>query len=105
MRLLKKIADPSVTHRVTGAKWSPISSEAKDFVGQCLRKDPDERPSIDKVLQHAWLHMGESKAAEADAVDLTERVQEFRKGELRRRFRKAVNGVIFSNRMAAFNAA
>lgn len=102
MRLLKKVVDPNVTHRMTGATWNPISAEAKDFVNQCLRKDPDDRPSIDKILQHPWLHMEES--ASGEAVDLTDRVQEFRKGEVRRRFRKAVNGVIFTNRLASLNA-
>jgi serine/threonine protein kinase len=101
MRLLKMIVDPSVTHSLTGPKWRSISPEARDFVSKCLLKDPDERPSTDEVLQHRWLHMKEAEAQ--GSIDLSDRVQEFRRAELRRRFRKAVNGVIFSNRMVAFN--
>ncbi|CCH46868.1 MAP kinase kinase PBS2 [Wickerhamomyces ciferrii] len=31
------------------------SSNAKDFVGQCLAKNPNRRPTYTKLLQHPWL--------------------------------------------------
>mmetsp|Transcript_124425 Transcript_124425/g.194935 ORF Transcript_124425/g.194935 Transcript_124425/m.194935 type:complete len:606 (-) Transcript_124425:127-1944(-) len=35
--------------------WSKISEEAKDFVQQCLRSQPDERMSMAEALQHPWI--------------------------------------------------
>ena len=36
-------------------KWNIISNEAKDFVNQCLEKDPLNRMNITKLLKHKWL--------------------------------------------------
>jgi calcium-dependent protein kinase len=39
----------------TEKKWNKISCEAKDFVNQCLKKDPLERINITEILKHAWI--------------------------------------------------
>lgn len=38
-----------------GAPWAGISAEAKDLVDRMLNKNPDERISIEEILQHPWL--------------------------------------------------
>ena len=35
-------------------KWKNISSAAKDFVKMCLNKNPSERPSASKAVEHKW---------------------------------------------------
>ncbi|RNF05258.1 putative protein kinase [Trypanosoma rangeli] len=45
-----------------------ISGDAKDFIGQCLRSDPKERPSAAQLQQHPWLRFSEkAKTAEGHA--------------------------------------
>ena len=34
-------------------KWS---DEFKEFVSLCLRIDPDERPTVDELLDHKWIY-------------------------------------------------
>ena len=31
-----------------------LSKDGQDFLGQLLTKSPEQRPSIDEVLQHRW---------------------------------------------------
>lgn len=107
-----KIVDPKYKHSVQelcrGSKWSSISQEAKEFVGACLVKTPEERLTIQEVLQHPWLARNtdpEKTTDDTALADLTDRGQEFRRAELRRRFRKAVNTVRAVNRMSAWDAA
>jgi len=40
---------------ITGEPWTSISAHAKDFIKRLLKKRPDQRMSIDKVLMHPWL--------------------------------------------------
>jgi serine/threonine protein kinase len=35
--------------------WGKVSEECKDFVKQCLRNNPKERPSAAKLLEHEWI--------------------------------------------------
>jgi serine/threonine protein kinase len=37
-------------------KWSNISYEAADFVKKLLKKNPEERISIIKILIHSWIN-------------------------------------------------
>lgn len=35
--------------------WEFISQEAKDFIKQCLEKDPTKRPSAEELLTNDWM--------------------------------------------------
>ncbi|XP_076459478.1 uncharacterized protein LOC143292788 isoform X2 [Babylonia areolata] len=35
--------------------FSTVSKDAKDFISQILKKDPDDRPTVDECLAHPWL--------------------------------------------------
>ena len=67
-------------------------------MAKCLDKNPKTRPSA-AALQHPWLA---GDAPTSSGEDITIVSQEFRKAELRRRFRKAVNAVRAANRMRAW---
>lgn len=46
------------THRIKNKEMQfpdYISNEAKDFVCHILQIDPNERPSIDQILEHPWI--------------------------------------------------
>ena len=32
-----------------------LSHEAKNFIKGCLKKDPNDRPSAEKLLRHPWI--------------------------------------------------
>ncbi|KAK2466209.1 hypothetical protein APHAL10511_001851 [Amanita phalloides] len=53
----------------------PFSSTFKDFVSQCLTKDPASRPSASELLQHRFIR-GASKTSYL--MELIERYQEWR---------------------------
>ena len=93
------ILDPGYKPSFKGKRWKLISESAKDFVQKCLEKDPADRPSASSALQHPWVS---GVAPTSSDVDITIVSQEFRRAELRRRFRKAVNAVRAANRMAAW---
>lgn len=38
------------------AEWRKISAEAKDFIETCLEKQSQNRPSINKLLDHQWIN-------------------------------------------------
>jgi len=44
--------------------WRPISSEAKNFIAMCLQKDPENRPTANKVLSLPWMLIAREAAAE-----------------------------------------
>jgi calcium/calmodulin-dependent protein kinase I len=93
------IIDPQVKPGFKGRQWQKISPQAKDFVQKCLEKNPANRLSAEEALRHPWLA---APAPTSSDVDITGVSQEFRRQELRRRFRKAVNAVKAMNRMAAW---
>jgi serine/threonine protein kinase len=35
--------------------WATISDNAKDFISKLLTYKPEDRPSADQALRHAWL--------------------------------------------------
>ncbi|KAF8324265.1 kinase-like domain-containing protein [Cantharellus anzutake] len=43
--------------------WKKISQEAKDFISSLLKTNPDERPTAEEALRHAWLttHMASTE--------------------------------------------
>ena len=93
------IIDPKIKPTFTAKQWQKISPQAKDFVEKCLTKNPASRLSAEDALRHPWLA---APAPTSSNVDITDVGQEFRRQELRRRFRKAVNAVRAMNRMAAW---
>lgn len=36
-------------------EWDDISSSAKDFVRGLLKKDPNDRPTASKAMEHQWI--------------------------------------------------
>ena len=38
-----------------GPTWQGVSSDAKQFITECLQKDYHERPSVEALLQHPWM--------------------------------------------------
>jgi len=45
--------------------WQQISPEAKELVSRLLEKDPEERISLELVLQHSWIIRGNKKLIQA----------------------------------------
>lgn len=43
---------------------SCMSAAAQDFILQCLRKDPLQRPCITDLLQHPWLKVGKQASTQ-----------------------------------------
>ena len=56
---MKKIAAGAYSFPVDGAG---VSSKAKDFVAACLTLDYEDRPSAEKLLEHAWFSLSSSEA-------------------------------------------
>ena len=40
----------------TRGHWLHVSNEAKDFVQSMLQVEPENRASIDELLDHPWIH-------------------------------------------------
>lgn len=59
-RSIKKI-DFNICNKQVGfansssENWSDISSEAKDFITQCLNRDQKARPAIKDLFHHPWV--------------------------------------------------
>lgn len=66
---------PGVVFRITRGQYDPldagqVSKEARDLVATMLEKEPQNRPSITKVLQSAWLETGAgTRLKNEDAFD------------------------------------
>ncbi|XP_042520880.1 mitogen-activated protein kinase kinase kinase 18-like [Macadamia integrifolia] len=58
------VADPvSALHRIAFSSDMPdfpnfLSEEAKDFLDKCLRRDPNERWTVQELLKHPFLEVG-----------------------------------------------
>jgi serine/threonine protein kinase len=39
----------------TNPKWQALSPQARDLITGMMRPDPDQRPTMQQVLQHPWL--------------------------------------------------
>jgi len=44
-----------------------LSPEAKEFIQYCLQRNPDERPSAEKCLQHPWCQMPDEPSSRQDS--------------------------------------
>lgn len=47
----------SLQPRFQAHQWMFVTDEAKDFVYECLRISPSNRPSLSDMLQHSWFQM------------------------------------------------
>lgn len=56
--------------RFRARQWMFVSDEAKDFLHECLRVNPAERPSLASLLDHPWLQSLAEKPDMAAASDL-----------------------------------
>ena len=36
-------------------EWSNVSAECKNLIRNCLKTNPEERPSIDQVIESSWI--------------------------------------------------
>jgi len=63
--IFKKIVNDEVTF--DKLKWKKISSEAKNFIKECMNKNPDKRFCTEKALNHHWFN---SLNVEADTNNL-----------------------------------
>jgi serine/threonine protein kinase len=43
------------------SKGIPLSNEAKDFILNCLHKNPKERPPMSKLVDHSFIHRNAHK--------------------------------------------
>ncbi|QIX02516.1 hypothetical protein AMS68_008033 [Peltaster fructicola] len=63
--------------RLEGSRWS---KDFKDFVAQCLDKDPERRPSAKSLLKHSFV----KKAGKTDLLqDLVRKARDYETGGLR----------------------
>ena len=99
---------------LSSPQWSHISDEAKSFVANMLRVDPNERPNATQLIEHSWIakhtaHLRRKemtgdgvKEEEDSSISVDERNNGF--GEdyhsrikalsSRRKLKKVVNGII-----------
>jgi len=56
--IVKKISKSTYDFR--GRRWATISSQAKDFVMELLRRDPAERPTAEEARKALWVNAGQS---------------------------------------------
>jgi len=56
--VVKKISKSTFDFK--GRRWSTISSQAKDFVTELLRRDPTERPTAEEARKALWVNTGQS---------------------------------------------
>lgn len=44
-----------------GEEWAPISEDAKDVIKACLKINPADRPTAEKILEFNWFKKDLSK--------------------------------------------
>jgi len=77
-------------YRFDSPFWDHISEEAKDLIRRMLTLNPNDRPTANDLLHHAWMvHDDETLRGR----DITASLVEFRKMQARRRFKGAVHTV------------
>ena len=65
------IVNKEVSFKSTG--WRNVSKAAKNFIQQCLMKNPKFRPSIDELFKHPWIcDVPEEENEEAVALNIQE---------------------------------
>ena len=54
--------EDSIVHddlEFSGLPWGQVSGSANDMIRQMLRKDPEQWPSAQQLLQHPWFTLEE----------------------------------------------
>ena len=60
--------------------WAKVSKQARSFVRSCLVRDPAQRPTADKLLNHDWLEdSGEAKVSAGQVIEANINLMNFRK--------------------------
>mmetsp|Transcript_21575 Transcript_21575/g.48582 ORF Transcript_21575/g.48582 Transcript_21575/m.48582 type:complete len:108 (-) Transcript_21575:616-939(-) len=57
-----------------------FSVEFRDFISQCLCKEPEQRPSAQKLLSHPFVRMHDDSLRPFDMASFVSRVIEMRRG-------------------------
>ena len=80
--------------------WTTISSEVKDLIEHLIVVNPQQRFTIDQVLNHSWLRpaVPEDMAKLAE-TDLTENLKRMRKHRAARKWRVSIRAVMAMNKM------
>jgi len=73
--------------------WSTVSDGAKDLIRALLNVNPAARLTADQALAHAWM------LSEEAGKDLNGTLEELKKFQARKRFKKGVNAVKAINKM------
>jgi len=58
--------------------WDKISKEAKNFVERLLVKDPENRMTLEQVLEHTWLIKGTTNIRDMRRNSLNDRLSKFK---------------------------
>jgi len=72
--------------------WGGVTEEAKDLIRKLLTVNPAERLTADQALAHPWLHS-------QDAGNLQSTLDELRKFQAAKRFKRGVNAIKAINKM------
>uniref|UniRef100_A0A0A9WSH7 Peripheral plasma membrane protein CASK n=1 Tax=Lygus hesperus TaxID=30085 RepID=A0A0A9WSH7_LYGHE len=77
--------------------WDTISDTAKDLVRRMLHPDPNQRVTIQEVLNHKWLRDRDKAMSKVHLIDT---VEEMKKLNARRRLKGAVMAAVASPKWA-----
>ena len=82
------------------AKPKSFSPNFRDFVNQCLTRDPRKRPSAEQMLQHPFLAKAVQIGLERRKIVIAELVQKYRKD--RQKAREGYKGAIEEDNVDPF---
>lgn len=91
-RLFKKIR--AGVYEFHEEYWSGVSVDAKDLIRRLLTVNPLDRITADQAVAHPWLMTDEEKLANRQL-----NLEELKKFQARRKFKKGVHAVVAANRM------
>mmetsp|Transcript_23471 Transcript_23471/g.49127 ORF Transcript_23471/g.49127 Transcript_23471/m.49127 type:complete len:343 (+) Transcript_23471:1-1029(+) len=81
--------------------WGKISIEVKNMIRRLLVVNPDKRLSAEDVLSHPWMTTDKNVL---QAADLSKSQAALKKYNARKRFKKAINSILFVNTFTGENA-
>jgi len=81
--------------------WGKISYEVKNMIRRLLVVNPDKRLSAEDVLSHQWMTTDKNVL---QAADLSKSQTELKKFNAKKRFKKAINSILFVNTFTGENA-